>query len=92
MACKYCAEYWLKELQESMDRCTGRCDITEILLKTASNLIQVNKQTNKATERGLFLSVWHNKRDCSQCTNTSLQFVSLKFCVQLLVFLSRLKI
>ena len=30
---EYCAEYWLKELQESMDRCTGRLDITEILLK-----------------------------------------------------------
>ena len=29
---EYCAEYWLKELQESMDRCTGHCDITEILL------------------------------------------------------------
>ena len=26
-----CADYWLKELQESMDRCTGRHDITEIL-------------------------------------------------------------
>ena len=25
---KYCAEYWLKELQESMDRCTGCCDIS----------------------------------------------------------------
>ena len=21
---KYCAEYWLKELKESMDKCTGR--------------------------------------------------------------------
>ena len=29
----YCVEYWLKELQESMDRCTGCCNITEILLK-----------------------------------------------------------
>ena len=28
---EYCAEYWLKELQESMDRCNGRLDITEIL-------------------------------------------------------------
>ena len=36
----YCAEYWLKELQESMDRCTGCHDITEILLKTALNTIQ----------------------------------------------------
>ena len=30
---KYCAEYSVKDLQESMDRCTGLCDITEILLK-----------------------------------------------------------
>ena len=37
---EYCAEYWLKELQESMDSCTGRCDITEILLKTVLNIIQ----------------------------------------------------
>ena len=37
---EYCVEYWLKELQESMDRCTGCCDITEILLKTALNNIQ----------------------------------------------------
>ena len=28
---EYCVEYWLKELQESMDRCTGHCDITKIL-------------------------------------------------------------
>ena len=35
-----CAEYWLNELQESMDKCTGRRDITEILLKTALNTIQ----------------------------------------------------
>ena len=27
---EYCAGYWFKELQESMDRCTGRRDITEI--------------------------------------------------------------
>ena len=31
---EYCAEYWLKELHKSMDRCTLRRDITEILLKT----------------------------------------------------------
>ena len=37
---EYCAEYWLKELQESMDRCTGRRDITEILLNTALNTVQ----------------------------------------------------
>ena len=37
---EYCAEYWLKELQKSMDRCTGRRDITEILLNTTLNTIQ----------------------------------------------------
>ena len=37
---EYGAGYWLKELQETMDRCTGRRDITEILLKTALNNIQ----------------------------------------------------
>ena len=42
---EYCAEYWLKELQESMDRCTGRRDITEILLKTALNTIQSINQS-----------------------------------------------
>ena len=29
---EYCAKYWLKELQESMDTCTGHRDITEIHL------------------------------------------------------------
>ena len=37
---EYCAENWLKELQESMDRCSGHCDITGILLKMALNTIQ----------------------------------------------------
>ena len=36
---EYCAEYWLKELQESMDRCTGHCNIAEILLKMVLNII-----------------------------------------------------
>ena len=36
---EYCVEYWLK-VQESMDRCTGRRDITEIQLKTALNTIE----------------------------------------------------
>ena len=40
---EYCAEYWIKELQESRDSCTGRCDITEILLKIALNPIQLIK-------------------------------------------------
>ena len=33
-------EYQLKELQESMNRCTCSCSITEIQLKTALNTIQ----------------------------------------------------
>ena len=41
---EYCVEYllkeMLKELQESMDSCTGRHIITEILLKTVLNTIQ----------------------------------------------------
>ena len=37
---EYCAEYWSKELQESMDSCTVCRDITEILLKMALNTIQ----------------------------------------------------
>ena len=37
---EYCAEYWLKELQESMYRCTGHHHITKILLKMALNTIQ----------------------------------------------------
>ena len=34
---EYCVEYWLKKLQESMDRCTGHRSITEILFKMALN-------------------------------------------------------
>ena len=37
----------LKELQESMDRCTGHHHITEILLKTALNTIQSINQRYK---------------------------------------------
>ena len=37
---EYCAEYWLRELQESINRYTGHSNITEILLKTALNTIQ----------------------------------------------------
>ena len=36
---EYCAEYWLKELQKSMDS----CDIPEILFKTALNTVQSTK-------------------------------------------------
>ena len=29
----YSKEHWLKEFQESMNRCTGRHDMTEIMLR-----------------------------------------------------------
>ena len=35
-----CVEYWLKELQESMDWCTGCLDTSKILLKKALTLYQ----------------------------------------------------
>ena len=38
---EYWGEYRLKDLQESMDRCTGRHDISEILLKMVLNPMQV---------------------------------------------------
>ena len=44
---EYCAEYWLKGLTKSMDRCTGRRDITEILLKAALNTTQSINQSIK---------------------------------------------
>ena len=40
----YCAEYWLNELQGSMDRWTDRREISEILLETALNTIQFGLQ------------------------------------------------
>ena len=47
---EYCAEYWLKELQESMDRCTGWRNITEILLKISLNIIQsINPQNHQSS-------------------------------------------
>ena len=44
---EYCAEYWLKELQESMSRCTGRHDITEILLKNGIKHHTINQAIEK---------------------------------------------
>ena len=37
---EYWVEYLLKELHESMDRCTRHHDITEILVKTVLNTMQ----------------------------------------------------
>ena len=42
---EYCAEYWLKELQGSMDRCSNRRDITEIPSKTTLDTIHSINQS-----------------------------------------------
>ena len=41
---EYCAEYWLKELQESMKRGTGRRDITEILNTALSRIQSISSE------------------------------------------------
>ena len=46
---EYCVEYWLKELQESMDGCTCCCYKTEILLKMALNtILSINQPKPKS--------------------------------------------
>ena len=53
---EYFADYWLKKLQESKDRCTGCHDITEILLKTVLNTIQSINHHEVQNERNYILS------------------------------------
>ena len=55
---EYCAEHWLIEPQESMDRCTGRCDINETLMKTALNTVQsINHSLSARHIRGSVICV-----------------------------------
>ena len=50
---EYCAEYWLKELHESMDWCTSRRDITEILLiKSFYTYKDLENKTNNVLKIG----------------------------------------
>ena len=42
---KYCAEYWLEELRETMMGCPDRRDITEILLKMELSSMQSINQS-----------------------------------------------
>ena len=46
---EYCAENWLKDPQESMDRYTGHRDISEIVLKAALKTIQSINQIGHLT-------------------------------------------
>ena len=48
---EYCAEYWLNELQASMDRCTGHCDITERLLENSSKHHTINQSPSLIMSR-----------------------------------------
>ena len=50
---EYCARYtyWLKEVQNSNDICTGLRNLTEILFKTASNTIQSINQSKPVKRR-----------------------------------------
>ena len=48
---EYFAEYWLQEFQEGTDRCTGRLDSTDILLKTALTTKQSMNHIHFVTPR-----------------------------------------
>ena len=63
---EYCAEFWFKKLQKSMDRCTDRRDITELLLKTPLNTIQsINHSRYNTTQ--IYIRT-HINRAWLQCT------------------------
>ena len=72
---EYCAEYWLKELQESMNRCTGPCDITESLLKMAFNTIQsFNKSLIPSQTTKFWTTLWEKKKLLDAYCNQFLLF------------------
>ena len=56
---EHCAESWLNEFMESMKRCTGRRNMTEIPLKTTFNTIKsINqKYFNHALVKEDFISL-----------------------------------
>ena len=49
---EYCVEFWLKEFQESMDRCTYHCDVTN----TVANRVK-HHTINQSLIRHLLKSV-----------------------------------
>ena len=58
MAWKECySEYWFKKkkLQESMDRCTGRRQLTEILFKTALNTVRSTSLFSRLFDKTEFM-------------------------------------
>ena len=65
---EYCMEYWLKELRESMDSCTGRHDIDEIITLynrsvNQSEIASLRKNRSKCilVDPVLILSVMHGE-------------------------------
>ena len=62
---EYCAEYWLNDLQKSMDRCTGRHDISEIT-KTALNTTQsINQNLLVPLSTNQDLALYFHQMLCS---------------------------
>ena len=59
---EYCVESTgLKEFQENMDRCTGRRDLTGILIKTALNTIQsIDQSLNLGQSQNNVYGEWVN--------------------------------
>ena len=67
---EYCAECWLKELQESIDRCTGRHGMTEILLKKGLTLSQPSPGFYVSTVQ-VFLKTLREKDELLVTSNSS---------------------
>ena len=55
---EYCAEYWLKDLHESMGRCTGRRDIMKYCWKL--RYTPYNQSINQSIRRSRFKTMWDN--------------------------------
>ena len=50
---EHCAEYWLKEVHESMDRFTGRRDVTETEITSKTIVKPCNRSINLYVKRQL---------------------------------------
>ena len=87
---EYFVEYWLKELQESIDRCTGRRDITEIMLKHTVNYNNFITRTSESRAMSQFLQKTSlSLMNYTYCTKLYLLFLSVCLSVCLCVCLSR---
>ena len=83
---KYCVEYWLKEPQESTDRCSCRRYIPEILLNTALNTIQSINQSVSLNFANMIIVILFKERNVTltckcQKRMDDLATMSLNSCV-----------